>query len=388
MASLPWASTMRRNSSASSSVSSSQDTATNSSAAALRRRARGPAPASRGERQALDARAVPDRAGQVAEQGRRIGVAGERRDGGDVAVTNVRGERSPVRERRRRLRHCANPRGHAPVVAELDTAGINHPVGWYIVVLTSRSAYPEVRHGRHQVRPHPLRARAPPVPGVLPWFPRASRRPFHDQWEKDKIVDRGVWLRRASRAFSGWTCPRSTAAAAVDDFRYNAIITEETAGGRHAASASPCRTTSSRRTSCELTTEEQKQRWLPGFCQRRDHHRDRDDRARHRQRPAGHPDHVPSTRRRRLGAQRLEDLHHQRHSRRPRHRGGLHRPRRRAHRASPCWSSSAGMAGFERGRHLDKIGMDAQDTAELSFTDVQVPAEQPPRRGGPAASSI
>jgi alkylation response protein AidB-like acyl-CoA dehydrogenase len=31
------------------------------------------------------------------------------------------------------------------------------------------------------------------------------------------------------------------------------------------------------------------------------------------------------------------------------------------------------MAGFERGRHLDKIGLDAQDTAELSFTNVRVP---------------
>ena len=34
-----------------------------------------------------------------------------------------------------------------------------------------------------------------------------------------------------------------------------------------------------------------------------------------------------------------------------------------------------GMEGFERGRHLDKIGLEAQDTAELSFTDVKVPAE-------------
>ena len=33
------------------------------------------------------------------------------------------------------------------------------------------------------------------------------------------------------------------------------------------------------------------------------------------------------------------------------------------------------MEGFERGRHLDKIGLEAQDTAELSFTDVKVPAE-------------
>ena len=32
-----------------------------------------------------------------------------------------------------------------------------------------------------------------------------------------------------------------------------------------------------------------------------------------------------------------------------------------------------GMEGFERGRNLDKIGLHAQDTAELSFTDVRVP---------------
>jgi alkylation response protein AidB-like acyl-CoA dehydrogenase len=34
-----------------------------------------------------------------------------------------------------------------------------------------------------------------------------------------------------------------------------------------------------------------------------------------------------------------------------------------------------GMDGFERGRNLEKIGMHAQDTAELFFEDVRVPAE-------------
>jgi alkylation response protein AidB-like acyl-CoA dehydrogenase len=33
-----------------------------------------------------------------------------------------------------------------------------------------------------------------------------------------------------------------------------------------------------------------------------------------------------------------------------------------------------GMSGFERGRNLDKIGLKAQDTAELFFDDVRVPA--------------
>ena len=32
-----------------------------------------------------------------------------------------------------------------------------------------------------------------------------------------------------------------------------------------------------------------------------------------------------------------------------------------------------GMDGFERGRNLDKVGLHAQDTAELFFTDVHVP---------------
>jgi alkylation response protein AidB-like acyl-CoA dehydrogenase len=33
-----------------------------------------------------------------------------------------------------------------------------------------------------------------------------------------------------------------------------------------------------------------------------------------------------------------------------------------------------GMEGFERGRNLEKIGMHSQDTAELFFNDVRVPA--------------
>ncbi|GAB2482385.1 acyl-CoA dehydrogenase family protein [Jatrophihabitans fulvus] len=34
-----------------------------------------------------------------------------------------------------------------------------------------------------------------------------------------------------------------------------------------------------------------------------------------------------------------------------------------------------GMPGFERGRNLDKLGLHSQDTAELSFTDVRVPVD-------------
>lgn len=44
------------------------------------------------------------------------------------------------------------------------------------------------------------------------------------------------------------------------------------------------------------------------------------------------------------------------------------------HRGISLLVVERGMAGFERGRNLDKIGQKAQDTAELFFADVRVPA--------------
>jgi alkylation response protein AidB-like acyl-CoA dehydrogenase len=45
------------------------------------------------------------------------------------------------------------------------------------------------------------------------------------------------------------------------------------------------------------------------------------------------------------------------------------------HRGISLLVVERGMAGFERGRNLDKLGMHAQDTAELHFADVRVPRE-------------
>lgn len=43
------------------------------------------------------------------------------------------------------------------------------------------------------------------------------------------------------------------------------------------------------------------------------------------------------------------------------------------HRGISLMVVEAGMAGFDRGRNLDKIGLHSQDTAELFFNDVEVP---------------
>jgi long-chain-acyl-CoA dehydrogenase len=45
------------------------------------------------------------------------------------------------------------------------------------------------------------------------------------------------------------------------------------------------------------------------------------------------------------------------------------------HRGISLLVLERGMEGFERGRNLEKIGQHAQDTAELSFSDVRVPVE-------------
>jgi alkylation response protein AidB-like acyl-CoA dehydrogenase len=45
------------------------------------------------------------------------------------------------------------------------------------------------------------------------------------------------------------------------------------------------------------------------------------------------------------------------------------------HRGISLLILERGMAGFERGRNLEKIGQHSQDTAELSFSDVSVPVE-------------
>ena len=57
--------------------------------------------------------------------------------------------------------------------------------------------------------------------------------PHHDQWEKDKIVDRGVWLEAGKQGFLGMAVPEEYGGGGNPDFRYNTIVVEETVAGRY-----------------------------------------------------------------------------------------------------------------------------------------------------------
>ena len=83
--------------------------------------------------------------------------------------------------------------------------------------------------------------------------------------------------------------------------------------------------------------------------------------------------HARRPRRRRVGHQRLQDLHHQRPPR------GLHRarhedrPGRRAATGFTLFLVDMDAPGVVREKKLEKLGMHASDTALLAFQDVRVP---------------
>jgi alkylation response protein AidB-like acyl-CoA dehydrogenase len=196
--------------------------------------------------------------------------------------------------------------------------------------------------------------------------------PNHAKWEEQNIVDRSVWVEAGKQGFLGMAVPEEFGGGGVRDFRYNAIITEETTRGGYSGIGFTLHNDVVAPYLLELSNEEQKQRWLPGFA-------------------SGEL----------ITAIAMTE---------PGTGSDLQGIKTRAVRDGDDWVLNGsktfitnginadlvivvactdpdkgaqgfsllvverGMEGFERGRNLDKIGMKAQDTAELSFTDVRVPA--------------
>ncbi len=90
--------------------------------------------------------------------------------------------------------------------------------------------------------------------------------PFHDQWERDGIVPREVWTSAGAQGLLGTDMEERYGGGGVRDFRYQAVLDEEVMRigatglgfGLHNDVVGPYLR--------NLGTEEQKQRWLPGFC--------------------------------------------------------------------------------------------------------------------------
>jgi alkylation response protein AidB-like acyl-CoA dehydrogenase len=197
--------------------------------------------------------------------------------------------------------------------------------------------------------------------------------PYHDQWEKDKIVDRGVWLEAGKQGFLSMAVPEEYGGGGNPDFRYNTIVCEETVAGRYSGLGFALHNDVIAPYLLNLTTREQKERWLPQFST------GEMITAIAMTEPGTGSD-LQGIKTRAV----REGDHYILNGSKTFITNGINadliivvaqtNPDKGAQGFS-LLAVERGMPGFERGRHLDKVGLDAQDTAELSFTDVRVPVE-------------
>src|SRR3978361_2296470 len=90
--------------------------------------------------------------------------------------------------------------------------------------------------------------------------------PFHAEWEKAGIVPREVWVSGGAQGLLGMDQDERFGGGGVREFRYNPVLDQALARsgasgvgfGLHNDVVSPSLR--------DLATDEQKQRWLPGFC--------------------------------------------------------------------------------------------------------------------------
>jgi alkylation response protein AidB-like acyl-CoA dehydrogenase len=198
--------------------------------------------------------------------------------------------------------------------------------------------------------------------------------PHHQQWEKDGRVDRSLFTEAGRNGFLGIDAPEEHGGGGTPDFRYNQIMAEENEragiGGvglaltLHNDICMPYFTT--------LANAEQQARWLPGICSgekvtavamtepgcgsdlasiKTTAVRDGDDYI-----VNGSKTFITNG----INADLVITA--------------VKTDPKASHAGMSLLVLERGMDGFERGRNLDKIGLHSQDTAELFFTDVRVPA--------------
>ncbi len=199
--------------------------------------------------------------------------------------------------------------------------------------------------------------------------------PNNDQWEKDGQVSRDLWLKLGREGFLGMSAPEEYGGAGEDDFRFNAVITEEL---QRVGAASLSSGIGLHNDIClpyylAYGTAEQKARWVPGICS------GELVTAIAMTEPNTGSD-LASTR---TNARREGDRYILNGQKTFITNGILSDlvivvaktnpdPALR-HKAISLLVVERGMKGFERGRRLEKVGLHAQDTAELIFEGVEVP---------------
>lgn len=195
--------------------------------------------------------------------------------------------------------------------------------------------------------------------------------PNADTWAVNRIVDRSAYIAAGKYGLVGFNMPEEYGGGGSDDFRFNAVILEELAKWGSVAPALSLQNDIVGPYLRILASPEQRDRWLPGFI-------------------SGEL----------IGAVAMtepgagSDLAGIRTSATPEGDDWILSGSKTfissginadlvvvvartdpdaGHRGFSLLVVERGMAGFERGRKLDKMGQHSQDTAELHFDRVRVP---------------
>ena len=196
--------------------------------------------------------------------------------------------------------------------------------------------------------------------------------PYTEIWEEKGVSDREFWLKAAKQGLVAFQAPEELGGAGQTDFRFNAIIDEETASSGAIGDNFTLTNDICAPYLLNLTTEEQRRRWLPGVTS------GEKIVAISMSEPGAGSD----LRGMQSAAKRDGDSYRLTGSK-TFVSNGIQADLIIVAAYVDGDSSKGlvlamvedGMAGFSRGRKLDKVGHRGQDTAEIFLDDIVVPAE-------------
>ena len=197
--------------------------------------------------------------------------------------------------------------------------------------------------------------------------------PHYQTWEQEGVVSREVWRAAGRQGLLGYFVDETYGGGGIDDYRYGVVIAEELARAGVSGAAFPLHNDIIGPYLQRLATDEQKRRWLPGFCSgdtitaiAMTEPGAGSDLQGIRTTAVDKGDHyVLSGQKTFISNGILSDLVIVVARTDP--EAGA--------RGISLLVVERGMDGFERGRNLAKVGQHAQDTAELFFDNVSVPKE-------------
>jgi len=210
--------------------------------------------------------------------------------------------------------------------------------------------------------------------------------PFYAEWEQAGIVPHEVWRKAGRHGFLGTDVPEEYGGAGMRDYRYNAVIVEELARKCYMGIGIPVHNDIVIPYVLHYATPAQQQRWLPklaggewvGAIAMTEPGAGSDLAGIRTSAIREGEQYVLNGQKTFISNGILNDLVIVVAKTDP----------ERAHRGISLLVVEREMEGYRRGRNLEKVGLHAQDTAELFFDNVRVPAENMLGREGEGFSYL